>query len=167
MIIPFIVLFVILFGIFKRIDVYDSFVSGSKEGIIIIKKMFPSMLGMILAINIFTSSGAVNYLFSFLKPIFSFLNIPFEILPVALLRPISGSFGLGLLNDIFKKYGPDSFIGVLSSVVQGSSDTTIYIITLYFGTIGIKKIRHSLWVGLICDLFMVFTSIIILTLFYS
>lgn len=167
MIIPFIVLFVILFGIFKRIDVYDSFVSGSKEGIIIIKKMFPSMLGMILAINIFTSSGAVNYLFSFLKPIFSFFNIPFEILPVALLRPISGSFGLGLLNDIFKKYGPDSFIGVLSSVVQGSSDTTIYIITLYFGTIGIKKIRHSLWVGLICDLFMVFTSIIILTLFYS
>ncbi len=167
MIIPFIVLFVILFGIFKRIDVYDSFVSGSKEGIIIIKKMFPSMLGMILAINIFTSSEAVNYLFSFLKPIFSFFNIPFEILPVALLRPISGSFGLGLLNDIFKKYGPDSFIGVLSSVVQGSSDTTIYIITLYFGTIGIKKIRHSLWVGLICDLFMVFTSIIILTLFYS
>lgn len=167
MIIPFIVLFVILFGIFKRIDVYDSFVSGSKEGIIIIKKMFPSMLGMILAINIFTSSGAVNYLFSFLKPIFSFFNIPFEILPVALLRPISGSFGLGLLNDIFKKYGPDSFIGILSSVVQGSSDTTIYIITLYFGTIGIKKIRHSLWVGLICDLFMVFTSIIILTLFYS
>ena len=167
MIIPFIVLFVFLFGIFKRIDVYDSFVSGSKEGIIIIKKMFPSMLGMILAINIFTSSGAVNYLFSFLKPIFSFFNIPFEILPVALLRPISGSFGLGLLNDIFKKYGTDSFIGVLSSVVQGSSDTTIYIITLYFGTIGIKKIRHSLWVGLICDLFMVFTSIIILTLFYS
>lgn len=167
MIISFIVLFVILFAFFKRVDVYDSFVSGSKEGIIIIKKMFPSMLGMILAINIFTSSGAVNYLFSFLKPVFSFFNIPFEILPVALLRPISGSFGLGLLNDIFKRYGPDSFIGVLSSVVQGSSDTTIYIITLYFGTIGIKKIRHSLWVGLMCDLFMVFTSIIILTLFYS
>lgn len=167
MIISFIVLFVILFAFFKRIDLYDSFVSGSKEGIIIIKKMFPSMLGMILAINIFTSSGAVNYLFSFLKPVFSFFNIPFEILPVALLRPISGSFGLGLLNDIFKRYGPDSFIGVLSSVVQGSSDTTVYIITLYFGTIGIKKIRHSLWVGLMCDLFMVFTSIIILTLFYS
>ena len=167
MIISFIVLFVILFAFFKRIDLYDSFVSGSKEGIIIIKKMFPSMLGMILAINIFTSSGAVNYLFSFLKPVFSFFNIPFDILPIVLLRPISGSFGLGLLNDIFKRYGPDSFIGVLSSVVQGSSDTTVYIITLYFGTIGIKKIRHSLWVGLMCDLFMVFTSIIILTLFYS
>lgn len=167
MIVPFIVLFVILFGFFNKIDVYDSFVSGSKEGIIIIKKLFPSMLGMILAINIFTSSGAVNYIFSFLRPVFSFFNVPFDILPVALLRPVSGSFGLGLLNDIFKKYGPDSFIGVLSSVIQGSSDTTIYIITLYFGSIGIKKIRHSLWVGLLCDLFMVIISIIILTLFYS
>ncbi|MBR2708257.1 MAG: spore maturation protein [Bacilli bacterium] len=167
MIIPFIVLFVIIYAFFKKVDVFDSFLDGSKEGLIIIKKMFPSMLGMILAINIFTSSGAINYLFSFLKPIFSLFNIPFEILPIALLRPISGSFGLGLLNDIFKRYGPDSFIGILSSVIQGSSDTTIYIITLYFGVIGIKKIRHSLWVGLLCDLFMVICSIIILTLFYS
>ena len=167
MIVSIIVLLIIIYGFLKKIDVYDSFIEGSKEGFVIIKKMFPSMLGMILAINIFTSSGAVNYLFSFLKPLFSFFNIPFEILPTILFRPISGSFGIGLLNDIFKKYGPDSFIGILSSVIQGSSDTTIYIITLYFGTIGIKKIRHSLWVGLMCDLFMVFTSIIILTLFYS
>ena len=167
MIIPFIVLFVTLYAFFKKVDVFDSFLEGSKEGLIIIKKMFPSILGMILAINIFTSSGAINYLLSFLKPIFSLFNVPFEVLPIALLRPISGSFGLGLLNDIFKSYGPDSFIGILSSVIQGSSDTTIYIITLYFGVIGIKKIRHSLWVGLLCDLFMVICSIIILTLFYS
>ena len=167
MIIPFIVLFIIFYGFFKKIDVFDSFMDGSKEGFIIVKKMFPSMLGMILAINIFTSSGAVNYLFSFLKPLFSIFNIPFEILPISMLRPLSGSFGLGLLNDIYQKYGPDSFIGILSSVIQGSSDTTIYIITLYYGTVGIKKIRHSLWVGLLCDMFMVITSVIILTLFYS
>lgn len=167
MIVSIIVLLIIIYGFLKKIDVYDSFVEGSKEGFVIIKKMFPSMLGMILAINIFTSSGAVNYLFSFLKPLFSFFNIPFEILPTILFRPISGSFGIGLLNDIFKKYGPDSFIGILSSVIQGSSDTTIYIITLYFGTVGIKKIRHSLWVGLLCDFFMVLLSIIVLTLFYS
>ena len=167
MIIPFIVLFIIFYGFFKKIDVFDSFMEGSKEGFIIVKKMFPSMLGMILAINIFTSSGAVNYLFSFLKPLFSIFNIPFEILPISMLRPLSGSFGLGLLNDIYQKYGPDSFIGILSSVIQGSSDTTIYIITLYYGTVGIKKIRHSLWVGLLCDMFMVITSVIILTLFYS
>ena len=167
MIISFIVLFIIMYAFFKKIDVYDSFVRGSKEGIVIIKKMFPSMLGMILAINIFTSSGFVNYLFSFLKPILSFFSIPFEILPISLLRPISGSFGLGLLNGIFKRYGPDSFIGILSSVIQGSSDTTIYIITLYFGAIGIKKIRHTLLVCLLCDLFMVIISIIVLTLFYS
>ena len=105
MIIPFIVLFIIFYGFFKKIDVFDSFMDGSKEGFIIVKKMFPSMLGMILAINIFTSSGAVNYLFSFLKPLFSIFNIPFEILPISMLRPLSGSFGLGLLNDI---YYPDA-----------------------------------------------------------
>lgn len=167
MIVSFIVLFIILFGFFKKIDVFDSFVSGSMEGLVIIKKMFPSMLGMILAINIFTGSGSVNFLFSFLRPFFSFFNIPFEIFPIILLRPISGSFGLGLLNDIFRRYGPDSFIGLLSSVIQGSSDTTFYIIALYFGSIGIKKIRHSLFIGLLCDLFMVIISIIVLTLFYS
>ena len=85
----------------------------------------------------------------------------------AFIKDSLSSFGLGLLNDIYRKYGPDSFIGILSSVIQGSSDTTIYIITLYYGTVGIKKIRHSLWVGLLCDMFMVITSVIILTLFYS
>ena len=167
MIISFILLFIIIYGFFKKIDVYDSFVNGSKEGIVIVKKMFPSMLSMILAINIFTSSGVVNFLFSFLKPVLSFFSIPFDIIPVIILRPISGSVGLGLLNNIFKRYGPDSFAGILSSVIQGSSDTTIYIITLYFGILGIKKIRHSLLVGLLCDLFMVIISIIVLTLFYS
>lgn len=167
MIVSFLVVFIIFYGFIKNVNVYDSFVTGAKEGFIIIKNMFPSMLAMILAVNIFINSDVVNFMFSFLKPFFSFFNIPFEIFPIAILRPLSGSFGLGLLNNIYKIYGPDSFIGLLTSVIQGSSDTTIYIITLYFGTIGIKKIRHALWTGLLCDLFMVICAIIFLTLFYS
>lgn len=164
--IPLIVLTVILYGSYKQINVYDSFIDGAKEGMLMIKNMFPSLLSMILAVNIFTNSGVIDFLFSFLKPLFLVLNIPFSILPIAVMRPLSGSFGLAMLNNIYTLYGPDSFESILASVIQGSSDTTIYIITLYFGTIGIKKIRYSLWVGLFTDLFMVIMSLIIVPLFF-
>ena len=164
--IPIIVIFVIVYGYFKKINIYDVFVSGASEGFIMVRDMFPSLLAMILAVNIFKSSGVIDFLFSFLKPIFLFLKIPFEVLPIAVMRPLSGSFGLALLNNIYGIYGPDSFVGILSSVIQGSSDTTVYIITLYFGTIGIKKIRYALWVGLLADLFMVVVSLIIVPLLF-
>lgn len=164
--IPFILVFVISYGLFKKTNVYESFISGVKDGFPLIMKMFPSLLAMILAINVFTNSGIVEDFFSFLKPALALLNIPFDILPIAIMRPISGSFGLALLNDLYTQYGPDSFISVLSSVIQGSSDTTIYIITLYFGTIGIKKIKYSLWAGLLADMVSVILSLIIVPLFF-
>ena len=164
--IPIILVFVISYGLFKKTNVYDSFIKGVKDVFPLLLKMFPSLLAMILAINIFTNSGLVEDFFSFLKPILILFNIPFDILPIAVMRPISGSFGLALLNDLYTQYGPDSFIGVLSSVIQGSSDTTIYIITLYFGTVGIKKIRYSLWVGLLADLAAVILSLVIVPLFF-
>ena len=164
--IPFILVFVISYGLFKKTNVYESFISGVKDGFPLIMKMFPSLLAMILAINVFTNSGIVNDFFSFLKPALALLYIPFDILPIAIMRPISGSFGLALLNDLYTQYGPDSFISVLSSVIQGSSDTTIYIITLYFGTIGIKKIKYSLWAGLLADMVAVILSLIIVPLFF-
>lgn len=164
--IPFILVFVISYGLFKKTNVYDSFISGVKDGFPLLIKMFPSLLAMILAINVFTNSGIVNDFFSFLKPALALLKIPFDILPIAIMRPISGSFGLALLNDLYTQYGPDSFISVLSSVIQGSSDTTIYIITLYFGTIGIKKIKYSLWAGLLADMVAVILSLIIVPLFF-
>ena len=164
--IPFILVFVISYGLFKKTNVYESFISGVKDGFPLIMKMFPSLLAMILAINVFTNSGIVEDFFSFLKPALALLNIPFDILPIAIMRPISGSFGLALLNDLSTQYGPDSFISVLSSVIQGSSDTTIYIITLYFGTIGIKKIKYSLWAGLLADMVAVILSLIIVPLFF-
>ena len=94
------------------------------------------------------------------------MHIPLEILPIAIMRPLSGSFGLALLNDMFHTYGPDSFLSIMASIIQGSSDTTLYIITLYFGTIGIKKIKYALWAGLLADLVTVILSIIIVPLFF-
>lgn len=159
--IPLIVFIIVWYGAFKRINVYGSFVDGASEGIDMVKNMFPSLLSMILAVNIFSNSGVIDYVFGFLKPFFSLINVPFEILPIATLRPLSGSFGLANLSNLYKNFGVDSYISILSSVIQGSSDTTIYIITLYFGTLGIKKIRHALWIGLIADLIMVILSIVL------
>lgn len=164
--IPIIVLVVIIYGAYKKVNVYDSFISGAKEGLPMVSQMFFSLLAMIFGVNIFLNSGIIDYFFAFLKPFLLLIHIPVDVLPVAIMRPFSGSFGLALLNDMYKLYGPDSFISVLASVIQGSSDTTIYVITLYFGTIGIKKIRYALWVGLLTDLFMVIISLIIVPLFF-
>ena len=164
--IPLLVLVIIIYGSYKKINVYDSFVDGAKEGLPMVINMFPPLLAMIFGINIFTNSGLIDEFFTFLKPLFMFINVPLEILPIAVMRPLSGSFGLALLNDMFSVYGPDNFLSIMASVIQGSSDTTLYIITLYFGTIGIKKIKYALWAGLLADLVTVILSIIIVPLFF-
>lgn len=163
--IPIMVLTVIIYGAKKKINIYDAFVEGSKESLPMILNMFPPLLAMLLAINIFTNSGIINYIFTFLKPVLYILNIPLEILPIAIMRPLSGSFGLALLNDMYQNYGPDHFLSIITSVIQGSSDTTLYIITLYFGVVGIKKIKYALWVGLLADLITVILSLLIVPLF--
>ncbi len=163
--IPLLVLIIIIYGVRKKVNVYDTFVEGAKEGTGMVLSMFPPLLAMIFGINIFTSSGLIDFIFSFLKPLFFLVNIPLEILPIAVMRPLSGSFGLALLNDMYTTYGPDSYLSTLTSVIQGSSDTTLYIITLYFGTIGITKIKYALWAGLLADLVTVILSLFIVPLF--
>lgn len=166
-IIPLMVLFVVGYGIYKKVDIYDVFIEGSKESFSMTLNLFPCLLGMILGINIFIQSGLLTSILYIIKPIFDFLSIPSQIVPMALLRPISGSSTLALLNNVFMNYGPDSFIGRLCSVIQGSTDTTFYIITLYFGSVGIKKIKHALWAGLFADLIGIISSIIIVSLFFA
>ena len=132
-----------------------------------VTSLFPTFIAMILAINLFINSGFLEFVLSLFKPIFNIINVPVQILPLAIVRPISGSASLAYLNNIFSIYGPDSFIGLLSSVMQGCTDTTFYIITLYFGSIGIKKIRYSLFAGVCADLIGIITSIIVVNLFFN
>lgn len=161
LIIPLLVLFIIFYGYIKKVNIYDVFIEGAKESFEMIFSLFPSLLAMILGINIFLKSNLLNTLLNFIQPILILIKIPAQILPMALIRPISGSSSLAFLNNIFMEYGPDSFLGRLASVVQGSTDTTFYVITLYFGCIGIKKIRYALWAGLCADLIGIISSILI------
>lgn len=157
LIIPLFTLIVIIYALYKKVDVYSSFISGIKEGIDISFKLFPTIFTMSLAISVLIKSNIIN-------DIISKINIsifPKEILPIALLRSFSGSSSLMILNDILKTYGPDSLIGKISSVIQSSTDTTVYILSTYYTLVGIKKIRYSLVLGLLCDLICVVISILI------
>ena len=165
-IIPLIVVTIIIYGIYKKVDIFDTFIDGVKEGMKLSINLFPTIFTMIIAITLITDSNIINYICYLLKPLFSRISFPTEVLPLALLRPISGSSSLVILNDILAKYGPDSFIGRLSSVMQGSTDTTIYIISMYFASIGIKKTRYSLTVGLLADLLSVIISFIMVNIFF-
>ena len=165
-VIPIFVVFVIFYGFKKKINIYDSFLNGAKEGLMISFNIFPSIMAMVFAINIFLDSNFVYEVLAFFKPILQMFNIPLEIMPMAILRPISGTATLAIMNDIFIKYGPDSYIGRLASVLQGCTDTTIYVLALYFSSIGIKKIRYSLGVGLFADLVGITVGFLITMLFF-
>ena len=166
LIIPLMVLFVIIYGLLKRVNIYDEFLNGATESFDMILKIFPCLLAMILGVNILLKSGVINFIYLLIKPLFNMLKLPIEIFPMMIMRPISGTSTIAILNNIFTKYGPDSFIGRLGSVIQGSTDTTFYVLTLYFGSIGIKKIRYAMIAGLFADLVGITASVIITKYFF-
>lgn len=164
LIIPLIVLAIIVYGVKKKVNIYDVFVEGAKECIELSINLFPSMLAMIFGVNIFLKSGVIDTIFSKVLEFFPFIKLPYQIVPMMIMRPISGSSALAILTNIFETYGPDSFLGILGSILQGSTDTTFYILTIYFGTVGVKKIKYALTAGLITDIVCIVISIIIVNL---
>ena len=159
-IIPLITLLVIIYALIKKVDIYNEFLNGVKEGLSLSLEIFPSMFAMIISVTVLTKSNIIT-------DITSLINIklfPKEIIPIAILRPISSSSSLMLLNSILSTYGPDSIIGKIASIITGSTDTTIYIIGLYFSSIKIKKIKYSLITGLLADFSCIIISIIIVNI---
>ena len=156
-ILPLITLIVIIYAIYKKVNIYDEFLFGVKEGLKISLDIFPSIFALIISVTVLVKSN-------FLNDIISLINInifPKEILPIAILRPISSSSTMMLLNEILAIHGPDSIIGKISSIIAGSTDTTIYIIATYYASIKVKKIKQSLLIGLLADLTCVIISILI------
>ena len=166
-VLPLIVLTIILFGLKKKVNVYDEFLIGAKNGIITSFKILPNLVAMVFAVNILVKSNILNDVFDFLTPYLTKFSITSDIIPMCFLRSISGNSTLVLMINIFKIYGPDSIMGLLASTIQGSSDTTFYVIALYFGSVGIIKSRYALPVGLFADLFGVIASFILVYLFFG
>jgi len=150
--IPLIIVFIPLYGYYRKVSVYESFVDGAKDGFDTAIKIIPHLVGMMVAISVFRASGALDWIISFFRPLIDTLGVPSEVLPLAFLRPITGAGSLAFTTDLIREFGPDSMIGKIASTVQGSTDTTLYVLIVYFGAVGIRRSKYALKVGLISDL---------------
>ncbi|MGA8943476.1 MAG: spore maturation protein [Thermoactinomyces sp.] len=152
MMLPAIIVFVPLYAIFRKIPVYDSFIEGAKDGFPTAISIIPHLVGMMVAVSIFRDTGALQFYLRILNPVLGWIHIPDEVIPIGILRPISGTGSLAFVESILRTYGPDSFLGKLASTIQGSTDTTLYVLTVYFGAVGIRNSLYALKVGLWADL---------------
>jgi spore maturation protein B len=164
--IPLLIGFILLYGTYKKVPTYETFVEGGKEGFSIAINIIPFLVGMLVAISVFRASGALDYVMMVMRPLFSLFHIPAEVVPLGLMRTISGTGALGMTSDLIATHGPDSFIGRLASTIQGSTDTTFYVLTVYFGAVGIKKMKYALKVGLLADLIGFLASIAVISLLF-
>lgn len=160
-IIPLVIVLVIGYGIAEKKNVYDIFLRGAKNGIKIVIKLFPTLLAIFLAINMLRNSGVIDFIINILKPILLFFNIPIEIMPLALLRPVSGTASMAVATDIIKTSGVDSKIGLIAVTIMGSTETVFYTIALYTSSINVKKTRFTLVASLIANFVGIATSVII------
>ncbi len=149
--IPVMITLIILYGLKEKINVFDTFLDGAKEGIEIVFKLFPTLVGIFLAVGALRSSGLIDFIVGLLSPVVEFLKFPSEIMPLALLRPISGSASMAVAVDIMQNYGVDTLTGIISSTIMGSTETTFYTIAIYTSCVGIKKTRGILFAALAAD----------------
>lgn len=164
---PLMIIIIVLYGVIERKKVFDIFLDGAKEGIGVVLNIFPTLVGLFVAIGALRSSGIIDLIIKFLTPVLNLFNFPTEILPLALIRPISGSSSIAVATDIMNKFGVDSNIGLIASVIMGSTETTVYTIAVYTSSVGIKKTRFVLWAALIADFVGIVTSVIICRLIFG
>jgi spore maturation protein SpmA len=165
--IPFLIFVFIGYGAIKKVKVYQSFVEGAKEGFNVAVRIIPYLVAMLVAIGIFRAGGAMEWLIFALRPLTDFIGMPAEALPMALMRPLSGSGSLGIMAEIIAVHGPDSFIGILVSTFFGSTETTFYVLAVYFGAVNIKNTRHALPAGLIADVAGILGAVFIVKLLFG
>lgn len=150
--IPVVIFLIVLMGILKKTDVFSCFIDGAKEGLQVSFNILPSLVGLMTAVAMFKASGALDLITYGLRPLADFLHIPKEVIPLTLLRPISGSGSLAILENILSTHGADTYPGMVASVIQGSTETTFYTIAIYYGSIGIKNTRHTVPSALAADI---------------
>jgi spore maturation protein B len=159
-VVPVVILAIVLCGIIKKQKVFDLFLSGAKEGISIAVNILPALVGLMMAIEMFKASGALDCIVAALAPVGNALHFPSEIVPLALMRPVSGSGSLSVYEGILRTYGADSYIGRVASVLQGSTETTFYTVAIYYGSVSVSKTRHTLPAALSADFIGFIMSIV-------
>ena len=164
---PIVILLVVANALKEKVSVFDIFLKGATEGIEIVLKIFPTLIGLFVAIGMLRSSGVIEFIISIISPITNFFKIPNEILPLAMLRPISGSASMAVATDIIKNNGVDSFTGILASIIMGSTETTLYTIAVYTGSVKIKNTRFILIAALMADITGILVSIIVCKIFFN
>lgn len=162
-IIPIIFFAILVYGMFKGRKVYEWFVEGAKEGIQVCLNIFPYLMAMLIAVAIFREAKLLDMLNNLLSPVCGFIGLPEEVVPLIMIKPLSGSGAVGILNDILVTYGPDSPIGLIASVIMGTTETIFYTVTVYFGAVKIKKTRHTLWAAMMADFTAIVMAVLLVT----
>lgn len=166
LVLPLIIITILTIGIFKKVPIYEVFVDGAKDGFSVSIKIIPYLVAIIVAINMFKASGAIDILASLLGNLLDKLSIPVDVLPLILTRSLSGSATLGIFSDIANTHGSEAFVTKLAAVMVGSSETTFYVLTVYFGSIGIKKFRYALLTGILADVIGIVLAILVARMFF-
>ena len=164
-IIPIILVVIITYGMFKGRKVYEWFIEGAKEGLKVCLNIFPYLLAMIVAVNIFREASLLNLLNKLVAPLSNLIDLPKEVVPLVLIKPLSGSGAMGIFTDILKNYGADTTIGLIASVIMGTTETIFYTVTVYCGAVKIKKIRHTVWAAVMADFTAIIMAILMVKLF--
>jgi spore maturation protein B len=165
--IPVFLLSIPLYGAVRGVKVYESFVEGAKEGFQVGVRIIPYLVAILVAVGMLRGAGGIELLARWLDPVLRVVGMPAEILPLAIMRPLSGSGSLGIVTELVKTHGPDSFIARLAATVYGSTETTFYVLAVYFGSVGIKKARHAVVAGLFADIVSLIAAVIICRIVFS
>lgn len=164
---PVILIGILTFGLIKKVPLYEEFTEGAKEGFKVSVKIIPYLVAIIVGISMLRASGAIDMLAHFMSPVLNRFNVPADVLPLMIVRSLSGSGALGIFSDIANNMGPDSYATKLAAVMVGSSETTFYVLAVYFGAVGITKIRYALIVGLLADLIGIIAAVSVCNLMFA
>ena len=165
--VPVSVFLIVMFGLMRGVPLFDTFIIGAKEGFSSAISILPSLVGLMMAVAMLNASGALDILSSLLSPVAAFLGLPQQVMPLALIKPVSGSGATAILTQIFEKNGTESFAGRVAAVMSGSTETTFYAIAVYYGSVGIKKTRHTIPAALTAELAACIISALTVHLFFN
>lgn len=165
--VPLIFLVIIFYGMIKGVKVYEWFIEGAKDGLKVCIRIFPPLLAMLIAVRIFKDANLLTLLNNFFAPIFNLIGLPKDLIPLVFIKPLSGSGALGIFTEIINSVGADSREGLIASVIMGGTETIFYTITVYFGAVGVKKIRHTLWGAIMADLVAIIMAISMVNLLFN